>query len=491
MNTHASPSKLIKGATGDWEVVIGLEVHAQVTSQVEAVLRRLDRVRRRAEQPCLAGRCRHAGHAAGDQRGMRRAGGAHRARAEGADQSALGVRPQELFLSRSAAGLSDQPVQDRRSSARARSCVDVRRPSRSSVGIERLHLEQDAGKSLHDQSPTMSFVDLNRSGVALMEIVSKPDMRSAEEAKAYVTKLRTILRYLGTCDGNMEKGSLRADVNVSVRQPGAPARHALRDQERQFDPLHRPGDRVRGAPPDRHHRGWRRRSSRRRGCSIPTRARRARCAPRKKRMTIAISPIPICCRSNSTQAYVDGAEGRICRNCRMRRRRASSPNIGLPPYDAGVLVADKETADYYEAAVSCRRRHARPEAGRQLGHRRLLRPTPTRTACQSRRRHLKPAQIGALVDLIARRHDLRQDRQGPVSRSSSARTKDGDPRAIVETRGMKQVTDSRRHRDGGRCHHRRQSGQGRAGAGQAYDDRLVRRPGDEADRRQGQSASRQ
>ncbi len=90
------------------------------------------------------------------------------------------------------------------------------------VGIERLHLEQDAGKSLHDQSPTMSFVDLNRSGVALMEIVSKPDLRSADEAKAYVGKLRTILRYIGSCDGDMEKGSLRADVNVSVRRPGEP-----------------------------------------------------------------------------------------------------------------------------------------------------------------------------------------------------------------------------------------------------------------------------
>src|SRR5690606_21830895 len=90
------------------------------------------------------------------------------------------------------------------------------------VGVERLHLEQDAGKSLHDQHPAMSFVDLNRSGVALMEIVSKPDMRSADEAKAYVNKLRTILRYLGTCDGNMEEGSLRAGVNVSVRKVGGP-----------------------------------------------------------------------------------------------------------------------------------------------------------------------------------------------------------------------------------------------------------------------------
>src|SRR6187399_2506992 len=90
------------------------------------------------------------------------------------------------------------------------------------VGIERVHLEQDAGKSLHDRHPDYSYVDLNRSGVALMEIVSKPDLRSADEAKAFIAKLRSILRYLGTCDGDMEKGNLRADVNVSVRRPGEP-----------------------------------------------------------------------------------------------------------------------------------------------------------------------------------------------------------------------------------------------------------------------------
>ena len=100
--------------------------------------------------------------------------------------------------------------------------VDLTDGESIAVGIERLHLEQDAGKSIHDLSPTQSFVDLNRSGVALMEIVSRPDLRSSEEAKAYVTKLRTILRYLGTCDGDMEKGNLRADVNVSVRRPGGP-----------------------------------------------------------------------------------------------------------------------------------------------------------------------------------------------------------------------------------------------------------------------------
>src|SRR5438309_1298477 len=100
--------------------------------------------------------------------------------------------------------------------------VDLADGESVTVGIERLHLEQDAGKSLHDRHATMSYVDLNRSGVALMEIVSKPDIRSSEQAKAYVSKLRSILRYLGTCDGDMEKGSLRADVNVSVRKPGGP-----------------------------------------------------------------------------------------------------------------------------------------------------------------------------------------------------------------------------------------------------------------------------
>src|SRR5947209_18131993 len=92
--------------------------------------------------------------------------------------------------------------------------------SAKSVGIERLHLEQDAGKLMHDQHPNFSYVDLNRSGVALMEIVSRPDMRSPEEAGAYIRKLRSILRYVGSCDGNMEQGSMRADVNVSVRKPG-------------------------------------------------------------------------------------------------------------------------------------------------------------------------------------------------------------------------------------------------------------------------------
>ena len=151
------------------------------------------------------------------------AGDPHRARPEGADQSALRVRPQELFLSGPAAGLPDQPVQDRRSSARARSRSTCRTARAITVGIERLHLEQDAGKSLHDQHPTMTLRRSQplRRGADGDRLQAGPALVRGG-ASAYVTKLRTILRYLGTCDGDMEKGSLRADVNVSVRRPGEP-----------------------------------------------------------------------------------------------------------------------------------------------------------------------------------------------------------------------------------------------------------------------------
>ncbi len=181
-----------------------------------------------------------------------------RARPQRADQSALGVRPQELFLSGLAAGLPDQPVQvaDRGRGRGRWSNWTAARPRRSaSSGCI---WSRTPASCCTTRSPTMSYVDLNRCGVALMEIVSKPDIRDAEQAKAYVTKLRSILRYLGTCDGDMEKGSLARRRQRLRAQAGRAARHPLRDQEHELDQLHRPGDRVRGAAPDRDHRGWRR-----------------------------------------------------------------------------------------------------------------------------------------------------------------------------------------------------------------------------------------
>src|SRR3954465_4725729 len=220
MNAPAKSSKLIRGSTGDWEVVIGLEVHAQVTSQAKL----------------FSGAATEFGGAPNSHVSLVDAAmprmlpviNAHCI--SQAVRSGLGLNARinlRSVFDRKNYFYPDLPqghqISQYKSPVVGEGEVVVDLPERSiTVGIERLHLEQDAGKSLHDQHASMSFVDLNRSGVALMEIVSKPDLRSSEEAKAYVAKLRSILRYLGTCDGDMEKGSLRADVNVSVRRPGEP-----------------------------------------------------------------------------------------------------------------------------------------------------------------------------------------------------------------------------------------------------------------------------
>src|SRR3974390_114297 len=212
---------LIKGATGDWEVVIGMEVHAQVTSQSKL----------------FSGASTEFGGAPNS----------HVSLVDAAMPGMLPVINEECVKQAIRTGLglkakiNHKSVFDRKNYfypdlpqgyqisqykspivGEGEVIVDLEGGEGVTVGIERLHLEQDAGKSLHDQHSTMTAIDLNRSGVALMEIVSKPDIRSAEQAKAFLSKRRAILRYLGTCDGDMEKGSLRADVNVSVRRPGEP-----------------------------------------------------------------------------------------------------------------------------------------------------------------------------------------------------------------------------------------------------------------------------
>ena len=319
MATEPRSAKLIKGATGDWEVIVGLEVHAQVTSRSKL----------------FSG----ASTAFGGEPNT------HVSLVDAAMPGMLPVINRECVAQAVRTGLSLKAKINRRSTFDRKNYfypdlpqgyqisqykspivgegeiqVDLTPDHSVRVGIERLHLEQDAGKSLHDQSPTMSFVDLNRSGVALMEIVSKPDMRSAEEAKAYVGKLRTILRYIGSCDGDMEKGNLRADVNVSVRRPGEPL--GTRCEIKNVNSIRFIGQAIEAEA--------RRqialiedggKSSRRRGSSIRRAARRARCAPRRRRMTTGISPIPTCCRSNSTKLH----------------RRARRAPAGAPRRQAGAL----------------------------------------------------------------------------------------------------------------------------------------------------------
>ncbi|MDP6567917.1 MAG: Asp-tRNA(Asn)/Glu-tRNA(Gln) amidotransferase subunit GatB [Alphaproteobacteria bacterium] len=215
----AGNTKFVEGASGPWEVVIGLEIHAQVISEAKLF----------------------SGAATAF-------GGEPNSRVSLVDAAMPGMLPviNQVCVEQAVrtglglnAKINTYSVFDRKNYfypdlpagyqisqylqpivGEGTVSVDLPDGTTTQVGIERLHLEQDAGKSIHDRHPSQTYVDLNRSGVALMEIVSKPDMRSAEEAGAYVRKLRAILRYLGTCDGNMEEGSMRADVNVSVRRPG-------------------------------------------------------------------------------------------------------------------------------------------------------------------------------------------------------------------------------------------------------------------------------
>src|SRR5215216_6304980 len=214
-----NPKKLIRGATGDWEVIVGMEIHAQVTSEAKLFS---------GASTAFGGEPNsHVSFVDAAMPGMLPVINEECVRQ--AIRTGLGLKAQVNLKStfdRKNYFYPDLPQGYQISQYKSpivgegEVLVDLPEGETITVGIERLHLEQDAGKSIHDLHPSMSFVDLNRSGVALMEIVSKPDMRSSEEAKAYVTKLRTILRYLGTCDGDMEKGNLRADVNVSVRRPG-------------------------------------------------------------------------------------------------------------------------------------------------------------------------------------------------------------------------------------------------------------------------------
>ena len=212
-------NNLIKGETGDWEVVIGIEVHAQIISNSKLF-----------------------------SSASTKFGGEHNTQVSFVDAGMPGMLPVINWVCveqaiRTGLGLNakinNYSIFDRKNYfypdlpqgyqisqyqqpvvGEGSVTIDLDDNNSKTIRIERLHLEQDAGKSLHDQHPEYSYVDLNRSGVALMEIVSMPDISSADEAQTYIKKLRSIMRYLGTCDGNMEEGSLRADINVSVRKPG-------------------------------------------------------------------------------------------------------------------------------------------------------------------------------------------------------------------------------------------------------------------------------
>ncbi len=437
MNSHAKPEKLIKGATGDFEVVIGLEVHAQVTSRAKL----------------FSGAATEFGSEPN----------ANVSLVDAAMPGMLPVINEECVAQaiRTGLGLNAKinlrSVFDRKNYfypdlpqgyqiSQYKSpivgegvvTVDVSPTEQIEVGIERLHLEQDAGKSLHDQSPTESFVDLNRSGVALMEIVSKPDMRSADEARAYVTKLRTILRYLGTCDGNMEQGSLRADVNVSVRRPGEPfgTRCEIKNvnsirfigQAIEVEARRQIGILEDGGKIDQETRLF-----------DPVRGETRSMRSKEEAHDYRYFPDPDLLPLEFDQAYVDALAGYLPELPDAKKARFMK-DYGLPAYDAGVLVADKETADYFEAAVKHGSKPRDPKlvanwvTGDVAAYANSLGLPVAQT-------HIAPAQIAGLVDLISD-----GTISGKIAKDVLAivigEDKDGDPRAIVEARGMRQVTDT-------------------------------------------------
>ncbi len=300
------------------------------------------------------------------------------------------------------------------------------------VGIERLHLEQDAGKSLHDQHPSQTYVDLNRSGVALMEIVSKPDMRTSDEAAAYLTKLRSIVRYLETCDGNMDEGSMRCDVNVSVRRPGGElgtrceiknvnsirfVKQAIEfEARRQIEVIEGGGKIVQETRLFDAGRG-------------ETRSLRSKEDAHDYRYFPDPDLLPLVLK----QDFVDAIKASLPELPDARKARFVK-EYGLTPYDAGVLVAEKETAEFFEAV-------ARGRDGKEA----VKLVTGDFFAMLNRRgvgiaqSPISAASLGKLLDLQA---------DGTISGRIAkdlfvAMEETGkDPAVLVEERGLKQVTDT-------------------------------------------------
>lgn len=312
------------------------------------------------------------------------------------------------------------------------------------VRIERIHLEQDAGKSIHDMDPNMSFVDLNRTGVALMEIVSRPDLRGAEEAAAYVAKLRQIMLYLGTCDGNMQNGNLRADVNVSVCRPGDYERyqetqdfghlgtrceiknmnslrfiqHAIEyEARRQIQILEAGGSvdqETRLYDPDKGE----------------TRSMRSK----EEAHDYRYFPDPDLLPLEIEQAWVDDIRDRLPELPDAKKTRFMA-DFGLTDYDAGVLTAEVANAAYFEAVAELAD-DGKLSAnwvinelfGRLKKEDHSIEETP-----------VSPAQLAGIIQLIKK-----GDISGKIAKDlfEIVYTEGGDPAQIVKARGMKQVTDT-------------------------------------------------
>src|SRR3989344_1178336 len=391
----------IQGATGEWEVVIGLEVHAQVTSnaklfsgaatafgaepnaQVSLVDAAMPGMLPVPNKECIRQAVR-TGMAIGAQ--INRWSRFDRKNYFYADLP-QGYQISQLYHPLVGEGAVEISLDEKNPDAATKT-----------IGIERIHVEQDAGKLMHDQHPTMSYVDLNRSGVALMEIVSRPDMPSPAEAGAYLKKLRTILRYVGSCDGNMEEGSMRADVNVSVRKPGD--EFGTRNETRSMLSKEDAHDYRYFPDPD-------------------------------------LLPLEL------DDAFLDECKASLPELPDAKRKRYES-ELGLSAYNAAVLTAEAETARWFEGLLAeCAKAQGKPEADvAKAAANWLLSELYGALTRRGKTIEASPVSQAAGAELLA------LVASGTISGTIAKQVfeimlETGDPAGkIVEERGLKQTSDT-------------------------------------------------
>jgi aspartyl-tRNA(Asn)/glutamyl-tRNA(Gln) amidotransferase subunit B len=422
---------LIEGRTGLWEIVIGLEVHAQVTARAKLF----------SGAPTDFGAEPNTQVSPVDAAFPGMLPVINRHCVEQAVRTGLGLGAKinlfsvfdrkNYFYPDLPAGYQisqyQQPIV-----GQGRLVLDMPDGSAREIGITRLHLEQDAGKSLHDQHPTQTYIDLNRAGIGLMEIVSEPDLRSAEEAGVYLRKLRSILRYLGTCDGNMEEGSLRCDCNVSVRRPGERygtrceiknvnsvrfVMQAIEYEARRQIELIEDGGTVEQQT---------RLFDSGRGVTQPMRSKEHahdyRYFPDPDLLPLELDP-----------EWVERLRATLPELPDAKRARFVS-EYGLRPEDAAVLVAERATAEYFEKIAAGR--DPKAAANWLVGD---LFGALNRLGLDIERSPVAPERLGALLDLIAD-----GTISGRIAKDVFAEMiESGEPAAaIVERNGLRQLSDA-------------------------------------------------
>lgn len=424
-------AQMIKGETGDWEIVIGMEIHAQVI----------------AESKLFSGASTKFGAAPNTQVSLVDAAMPgmlpvlNKKCVEQAVRTGLGLNAKVNTYSvfaRKNYFYPDLPQGYQISQfedpiiGEGKIEIDLPDGSVKEIGITRLHLEQDAGKSVHDQSPTKSFVDLNRSGCALMEIVSEPDIRGPEEAAAYISKIRMILRYLGTCDGNMDEGSMRADVNVSVRKPGQPygTRAEVKNvnsvkavqQAVEFEARRQVDLLESGGVVDQETRLWD-------PAKMETRSMRSK----EEAHDYRYFPDPDLLPLEFESSWVEEIKQTLPELPDQKKHRFVN-DFGLSAYDASVLIAERKRADYYETVA--KGRDAKLAANWVINELLGILNKNEKSLDDS---PISAEQLGGLIDLISD-----DTISGKIAKDVFAEMFETskDAATIVDEKGLKQVTDT-------------------------------------------------